>query len=681
MDPTPGVWFLLAGNVALVYLLPGFALQSVVKLRGVGWGGRIVLAICLSIVVVPFSFVTVGNVMPFRPNMIHLCILSAILLLGGLALKVAGRRPTIVFRPRNAGAWPPTLAEWILAACFVIGFAALVNLPRIDMLAHGDQAVVAATFDEYWHIAELTSLARSGIPPSHYFFPDSNLVHYYWSWVIPATVANGLAGHVALARSMAVQSFVQVVMFLGLAYVLIRANTRSRLARAMGIGFFSIIGGFDYFTTMTKVEQWQGDVPWLHSRLEFSSFPTLYEYVPQHLAGGFAVLVGLVVWRNARANKWIRAGSIGVLLAFAFGTSAYVFMFAVLALAVWGFLYRRAVVGKGMVTTLGMVAALLVIGGWRQGLLTLSHSGHIVLSNFRVPLVESFLGVTTGSVDWVDRVLTLSTFPVVGTWIMLIEYGVGFAIYFWWLVSRRWREQGVWGKFGAVFPILSLFLVFLLRDDGGGNNFAMRGFIPGQIIMAVFAAEAVDHWNLTKMGSGTRVAMGYAIVTAILAGGVSWGIGLQTLARGPLGSAFQVEDKVRMLGVDLASRPRWPAFLDYIHWINANTPEDALVIEVGPLPEDDPRFRMLERMRFVALKDAQRLTWAFHDFELAPADLVTRVGDPNDDEDVLEQARQSAYFRSRHPPVYLVARGGQYSEFGVPVYQDEFAAVYEISLK
>jgi hypothetical protein len=264
---------------------------------------------------------------------------------------------------------------------------------------------------------------------------------------------------------------------------------------------------------------------------------------------------------------------------------------------------------------------------------------------------------------------------------MLIEYGLGFAIYFWWLVSRRWREPGVWRKFGAVFPILSLFFVFLLRDDGGGNNFAMRGFIPGQIIMAVVAAEAVDHWNLTKIGSGTRVAMGYAIVTAILAGGVSWGIGLQTLARGPLGSAFQVKDKVRVLGVDMASEPRWPEFLDYIHWINANTPEDALVIESGPLPEDDPRFRMLERMRFVTLKDAQRLTWSFHDFELAPASLSAIADAPNVGGDVFEQALRSAYFRLRHPPVYLVARGGQYSELGAPVYQDEFVAVYAITLK
>ncbi len=678
MNATPGTWLVLAGTVSLAYLLPGMALQSLVRLRGVGWGGRVTLAICLSIVVVPFTFVTVGNLVPFRPNMMHLCILSSILLLGGLILSLLGKRPVIEFRPRNGGVWPPTRFEWILASCFVVGFAALVNLPRIEMLVHGDQAVVAATHDEYWHVAELTSLARSGIPPRHYLFPDSNLVYYYWSWVLPATVANAFAGHVALARSLAVHGFTQVAVFLALAYVLIRANTRSQLARALGMGFFSLIGGFDYFTTMVHVEQWQGQVRWLHSDLELSAFPTLYVYVPQHLAGGFAFLIGLIIWRNVRASRRAKAVVLGVLLAFAFGTSAYVFMFAVLALLIWGLLYKQAVFRRGMWATLGLTVALFLVGGWRQGLLSLSHSGNIVLNNFRVPLVESFLGVTTGSVDWVDRTLTLAAFPVVGSGIMLIEYGLVFAIYFRWLVSRGWRAPGVWRKFGAVFPILSLFLVFLLRDDGGGGSFGMRGFIPAQIIVALLAAEAVDHWDLTKMKSWTRVALAYAILTATLAGGVSWGIELQTLTRGPLGSALQVKEKVRALGVDVASRVAWPEYLGYIHWINANTPQDALVIEVGPLPTDDPGFRMLERMRYVALSDIRTLTWAFHDFELAPETLARPAGNPNVVEDVLAQARQSDYVRARHPPLYLVARGGKYGELGSPVYRDEYVSIYSV---
>jgi hypothetical protein len=638
----------------------------------------VILAVSLSVIGVPYVFVAVGNFLPFRPSLAHVIIMSLVLLTAGFLLRAARKTPLIEFRPRNGGAWPPSRAEWILACGFVLGFAALVSLPRLEMFVHGNQAGVAATWDEYWHIAELTSVARSGIPPRHYFFPDVNLAYYYWSWVLPAALANQFIGQVSLAQALAIHGYLQVVMFLGLSYVVLRANTRTRLARVLGMGFFSFIGGFDYFTTLKQIEWWQKDVRWLHSENQFSSFPTLYEFVPQHVAGGFALLLGLVMWRHVRANPWIKAACLGGLIAFALGTSAYVFFFGCLALAIWALMYRRAFLRWKAVGILAVAAGFLALGGWRQALLTLGHSGRIVLSNFRVPFVELFYGVTTGSVDWVDRCLSLFAFPVLGTWLMLIEYGLVFAVFFSWLLWWGWRERSVWLRFGALFPILSLFLVFLLRDEGGGDNFAMRGFIPAQILMAMVAGQAVDRWPIVKMKLGSRFLLGYLLTTGILVGGVSWGLGLQQLARDPVGSALHVEGKVKFLGVNIATEPGWPENLEYIHWVNANTPEESLIIESGPLPDDDPRFRMLERLRFIALSDAKTLAFGYHDLDLAPAALAGESASGDGGTDVIGQALHSRYVQSTRAPLYIVTRDKRYEGLGHPIYEDEYVAIYSI---
>ncbi|MCX6026210.1 MAG: hypothetical protein NTY23_08135 [Chloroflexi bacterium] len=667
-------------KVLIAYVLPGFAAQSIVRLKGLGWGGRVVLAVSLSVVGIPYVFVAVGNFLPFRPSLMHVVIMSLVLLAVGFLLRVIKKSPLVEFRPRNGGAWPPSRAEWILACGFVLGFAALVSLPRLEMFVHGNQANVAATWDEYWHIAELTSVARSGIPPHHYFFPDSSLVYYYWSWVLPAALANQFLGQVSLARALAIHGYIQVAMFLGLAYVLTRANTRSWLGRTMGMGFFSFVGGFDYFATMgQEIEWWQVSVRWLRSGIQFSSFPTLYAWVPQHVAGGFAFLLGLVMWRHLRANWWIKAACLGWLLAFAFGTSAFVALFSLVALVIWVLMYRRVFRSWKAVAIAAATVGFLAVGAWGQVLLTMSHSGQIGLSDFRVPFVEIFYGISSGKADLVDRFLTLFAFPVVGTWLMLIEYGLMFAIFLSWLLWRGWRERSVWFRFGAVFPIVSLVLVFHLRDRGGGGNFAMRGFIPAQIIMAVVAAHAVDAWPLAKMRLGIRVLFGYLLLTVFLVGGISWGLDLQQLARDPVGSALHVNGVVKFLRVNIAAEPAWPRELEYIHWLNANTPEDSLIVESGPLPKDNPRFRMLERMRFISVSDAKNLAYGDYDLDFAPANLAEETSRGDDEIDVLEQAMRSNYTQSTRPLIFLVARGGRYDGVGALVYEDEYVTVYSIA--
>ncbi len=206
----------------------------------------------------------------------------------------------------------------------------------------------------------------------------------------------------------------------------------------------------------------------------------------------------------------------------------------------------------------------------------------------------------------------------------------------------------------------------------------MRGIIPAQIIMAVIAAHAVDGWALAKTKPGMRVAFGYLLLTFLLVGGISWGLDVQQLARDPVGSALHVNGVVKVLRVDIAAEPGWPGELDYIHWLNANTPEDSLIVESGPLPEDNRRFRMLERMRFISVSDAMNLAYWDYDLALAPAKLAERMYLGEDDTDVLYQALHSKYAQSSDAPLYLVARGAEREGLGAPVYEDEFVAIYSI---
>ena len=199
--------------------------------------------------------------------------------------------------------FPPSRGETILAAAFILLFTLAINLPRLDFLVNGNLATWGGSGDEYWHLAELVSVARSGLPPRHYFFPDQPLVYYYWSWIYPAILANTPGLGVSLARALAVHAIMQTGAFVGLSWYLLRLNLRSRLARWGGLWALTLAGGFDFFATLSmyKVEDWQRRVVWLVSNNQISSFPTLFMWVPQHVAGAMAFVLALLLWRNVRA--------------------------------------------------------------------------------------------------------------------------------------------------------------------------------------------------------------------------------------------------------------------------------------------------------------------------------------------------------------------------------------------
>ena len=676
-------WVAFALITILAYFLPGYALVSCVRLEGLGRMGRALLAVPLSLVLVPYTLVLVGSVFPLVPSLWMLAAGSLLMFAVALIRRREVRKRTVTLLPRNQGASSARALEWVGVSAFILAFAALVNLPNVDLLVHGDQSLLAGTYDTYLHMAELTSVARSGIPPLHYFFPDAHLSYYYWSWIYPAALANQGLLHVPLARAYAVHAFIQVAAFLGLCYYFLRLNLSRALGRLSGLAFLTVFGGLDFFVTMDRSlvdhEWWQGSVAWLISPNQISSFVTVYMWVPQHLAGGMAFVLGLMLWRHVRARAEIRWGALGVLLAFLLGTSPYIFIASGLAILLWGIHYRKTLLSWRTIILVLLALLLFGLGSWRQLATTLGHGTLLQWNTFRVPFLEKYLGIETSKSVLADRVLTFLFFPAVASWILLIEIGLPFVLYVLWALRRGLPDRTGWARFLLIFPVLIFLLICLVSQVAGSDNLAMYGMIPAQITIVVAAAMYLDQARFRLKNLMAKVGIAYLALIIAALQATTWIIDLQALSRAPIGTAVGVHQELFWEGIDLASSPNWPHPLDYIHWINAHAPSSALVVEGDPLPSDDIRLRLLERMRFMSPQSVAALPNGHHDLELLSAVDHTRLQKEMMGKSVLEAALSSRYVQLRKPEILYVARGKSATNLGKVVYRDAYVTIYEIT--
>lgn len=675
-------WVGLLLLVGCAYCAPGYALLSLLGIRGIGRMGQVLLAIPVSLVIVPYVLVVVGSVFPLLPSFWMLAAFSLVLFAGAILRRHWTTEKWLGFLPRNAGAPSARPIEWIGVSAFILGFSALVGLPNLELFVHGDQALTSGTWDSFWHIAELTSVARSGIPPVHYFFPDSPLSYYYWSWIYPALLANQGLLRVPLERAYAIHVYVQVAAFLGLCYFFLRQNLSRPLGRLSGLGFLTIVGGFDIFAALGQAkggsEWWQKSVPWLVSQNQISSFATIYMWVPQHLAGGLAFVLALLLWRNARGRAETRWAGLGILFAFTLGTSAFVFMASALAVLFWAVAYRKVLLSRRVILPLALALLLFGLGSWRQLTTTLGSGAAITWNTFRVPLVEKYLGIQTSKAVLADRVLTFLFFPIVGSWVLLIEIGLPFVLYVLYCLRGGRTRRGGWERFLIIFPALCFPLVCLFVDKSGADNLAMRGMIPAQIIIAVAAASYLDRLEVRGGTLAIRWGAAYLALLLVLSESATWIADLQILSKEPIGSALRIAKSVYFAGVNLASDPSWPNSLAYIHWINTHTPDSALIVEADPLPADDLRFRLMERVRFISPISVSGLKYGYSDLELLSAAEIKKVESNMRGKNTLEAALSSSYVKLRHPEIFYVAREQNQLRTGKVVYRDSYVTIYEI---
>ncbi len=280
------LWALLASII--LYLLPGFAILQCVVVQGMPRARQLFFALVLSLIVVPYLLITIGQVLHFIPNPLHIGIISVLFLILAFILKKINRRPLISLQTPQGETNPGKRFEPILVWVGIIVFSILVNLPRLAMFVFGGKTQFVAPFDETWHLAELVSVARTGIAPAHYYYPNLSLTYYYASWVMPAILGNIPGYVISLNRAMSIHTVVQTAAFLGSIYYFLLYNLKRGWVRALGMAFFSVIGGFDLymqFPSTYVMDWWQKAITWLTPYFQISQFVTLYVFGPNNWGG------------------------------------------------------------------------------------------------------------------------------------------------------------------------------------------------------------------------------------------------------------------------------------------------------------------------------------------------------------------------------------------------------------
>jgi hypothetical protein len=555
-----------------------------------------------------------------------LWLIPLLLVLAGAAFLRAhrGHPGFLALRNRNpepAGRWE-TLLGWL----FVIGFSLFIWMPHLDFFVRGAAATWGGSGDEYWHLSELTSVAATGIPPMHYFFPDLPLVYYYWSLIYPAILSNLSIPLFPLARTLALHSFIQIFTFVGLGWYLLRWNFPGRLGRWIGLWSLTLAGGFDFFATLSmyKFEDWQRRVPWLESNNQVSSFPTIYMWVAQHVAGAMIFLLGILIWRNLRASLRTRLMLLAVIAAYGLGTSAFVFFSCALAGLVWMILFRRVWWNRKAIFPLAAAAGIFLVGSLQQLILSLRQSGGIIWNPLRVPAIEGLMGVAGPAYESLDKILTLIGAPVVIFWMMLIELGLPFLLYMLWAVRTGLWTRSRWQRFLAWFPLLYIVLTLILTHSGPGRNLITRGMIPAQIGIAFGAAACLSAWRRIRLSRAAKVAAGYGLATALIAQSLTPLVDWRDRTLQAVGETLDARANVELLFVTVG-RPVAPIPnpLAYVLWLNENTPSDSLVVEYGPIDLGDidaNKFRLLQRVRFLTAETAAPLPALVADLEQVHTD-------------------------------------------------------------
>jgi hypothetical protein len=670
----------------LAYWIPGAALASLVEWRGAGRLTRWLAPLALSIVVTPVALAFPSLAISYNPNLWILGGVSAALFLIGFFLARLGKRPVLDLRPRNANS--PSRREVILGSAFLILVVGMAALPQLHLILNGSEVGTAVLSDTYWHVAEVTSVARSGIAPSHFLFPDLPLLYYFYSWIYPAILGTLPAIGQSLTRLLSIHSVINLSVFLGVLFFFLRMNLGSARSRGLALVFLTIAGGFDFFLSpgLSSHEWWQALSPALVSEVQIPSMLSTFMTEPQHLAGATAFLLLLILWRNVRGDLVVRGMLAAVVASFLFGTSAFVFLSAAVAVLIWTLLHRRAILRRRALLPLAGLAALFLLLSGPQLALSLSQNSTVRWGEFRVVIAEAATGTAYARAVVLDQILTLAAFPVVASILLIIEIGLPFVLYAVWFFRKLGRKPSLWNSFLAWYPVAYIPIAFLLQH----TNFALRGIIPVQIVIVLAAAGALEKvdWSSWTRAQRAVVRYGFAVLllAQVLSNTVEWWVvarkGLAEVLRPangilalpiPTNRAFPDGD-THLIPPMKGLPPGW----NYLYWANKNLPANALVVEIG-LADDANKIHLLERMRFTDPAEAATAQHSERDLNIVDPQRLESWWSSLGQGTLWEKALRTEYVRRYHVPVYVLIHRGALPQLGPPVYRDDYATIYLLS--
>jgi hypothetical protein len=678
------LWIALPISLVLflaVYWLPGASLSTLFDWQGMRRGVRWLLPFPFSLVAGPALLGALAPLhIPLSPLLV-IAVASGMGFLGGWFLRRNQQRPLLRFN--NRARLPAPRWELPMAAVFLTAVAGIAFFPRLALLVNGSQIGSAGISDIYWHLSEFTALVRGGTPPPHFLFPDIPLDYYYWSWLLPAAAAELPLLGGSLMRLMNAHVLASLLVFLFLLFAFLRSNIASWKARWITLLFLTLAGGYDFFTqpSLFGHEGWQTGAAWLISQVQIPAFLVTYMWVPQHVAGLTSFLLTLFLWRNVRGSLKVRGMLAAVCAAYMFGASVFVFLAFGLAALLWAMLYRRLWMRRRAVPWLVTALALFLAIAGPQFLLSLGQESVVQWSGFRLNFFEALSTSSRNIAPLLDQCLTLLTFPLVASAVMCIEVGMPFIFYLLFAFGNAGGGRPIWRRFVAIFPALYLPIAFLLLPQ----NFGMRGILPALLVMNLGAALWLEAEGRKKWTAGKKAVAGYALAVLLAAQSVSPIVEWMPLAHRSLADVVRPSHSWIVLPItfpdgDYTLIPAFtglPQGLEYIYWANANLPANALVVEEGPLPNDN-RLHLLERMRLADPADVRNQGAGQRDFTLAGAADVVGWWNALPGATAVEKARASEYVRSRHVPIYAIVRADPPPVNGRLVYADAFVKIYEV---
>lgn len=645
----------IAWALALLYLLPGFGVAALFSGR-TRWNP--VVWLLASLLVTPVVLSNVGVL----GGGTHDALWSAAQIVGVYAAAFVIAR--LVWRCGGELELPPvesrSPAARAVALSLALAFVVCVALARTSLLA-GEAPGVP---DDREHIAQVTAVAATGVPPRHYHFPQLPLSYYFYNAVLPGLLARLAYPDLGVAQALAVHVFIETVALALTTYALaFRLCAKPWPAVAL-VWFLTFGGGFDFWVALATdnlhrphLEPWPQWLHWFPQALQLSLPITLAVWVPHHFVAAYGVLIGAALIGLVRGDLRTRIALLGLVFAFMAGCSVFATIGAGGGVALWTLGARRIDTAwnrRDRITAvlIGAVSSLALLG---------VYAGK-----------DSLLGVTYGTAavsqlaSWdvfkefaLTKLVELPRFAL----FLLIDGGITVPLFVFWLwLERRGildDPQRTWiAAIGVAFvPVIHLV------GSPRSNDFAMRGIVPAQFAWAVGSAWA--------LGADMAVALRCVIATVAVVGG---------LAALP-STAFEVYRHVER---DRAARE--PA--EFVRWLNTRTALDAPVVLLSGTDAAGRGIYSLERLRLPnpAWLDAlgANVRMSLQPDEVKQlSEAGWDVGDPTA---VCGTLAAIAAITSCH--VYLLDRAPPQSarmsgqplrpEFGKPVYRDLGHVIYHV---
>ena len=387
--------------------------------------------------------------------------------------------------------------SWAIAATwFAVALFSLIDLQIGHRLYY---SVVAYDYSVRTAITE--AITRTGVRPANpfYFLAGPTLLRYHYFWFLACSLVERMGGQLVDARQAMIGSTVwsgwalMAIIPLYLRFLFGWTGTSLRRRSALAIGLFAVTG-LDLLPTIFFAMKGivYEHMEWWNPH-EITSWWGTALWVPHHMAALVTGLTAfLLIWHSSSQITVQRriSGALlaGIALATLVGTSIYVaFVFAIF-LAIWTLVtwfkgdrsQTLMLIGAGLFTVALVVPYLKSLSGPATG-------GSFILPTVRhFRLVDDWARAGHWSMEKTALFrlvfLPLTYFLELGFFLVI---GAAY-------LGRLWKQR-LFPPSAVAMMLLaatSIFLCTFLRSGVITNNdLGMRGFLPAQFVLLIWAAD------------------------------------------------------------------------------------------------------------------------------------------------------------------------------------------------